>query len=78
VSSLLEELDERKRQLEEKHPGWHVWYVPHHADRAVTWCAQQIPTLNEDSPEALSEAIERAEAAREMPVCTTTPEENEQ
>jgi hypothetical protein len=57
--SYLTELDETKRQLEEKHPGWHVWYVPH-LNRSITWCARREPLLNEDSPESLSEAIEQA------------------
>jgi hypothetical protein len=63
MADYLNELDETKRQLEERHPGWHVWYVPH-LDRTVTWCAQPWPLLNEDSSEHLSEAIAQAEAAR--------------
>jgi len=64
--SYLNELDRIKRELEERHPAWRIWYVPH-LDRKVTWCAQQNPTLNEDSPEDLSAAIEQVEAARETP-----------
>jgi hypothetical protein len=56
--SYLTELDEIKRRLQEEHPGWRVWYVPHSIDRGVTWCAQREPTLNEASPEELAAAIE--------------------
>jgi hypothetical protein len=49
-------LDGERDQLQEKHPGWRVWYVPHVG--GITWCAQRLPTLNEDSPEHLSEAID--------------------
>jgi hypothetical protein len=61
--SYLTELDEIKRQLEERHPGWQVWYSPR-LDRTVVWCARPNPLLNEASPEALSDAIEQAEAGR--------------
>jgi hypothetical protein len=57
--SWLTEMDERKRQLMEKHPGWLVWYVPH-TNRTVKWCARPEPLLNEDTAEALSAAIEQA------------------
>jgi hypothetical protein len=70
--NYLDELDERKRQLEQRHPGWHVWYVPH-LDRSVTWCGRANPLLNEDSPEALSAAIEQAEAARVPPAAACPP-----
>jgi hypothetical protein len=62
--SFLDEMDERKRQLMEQHPGWQVWYVPHHGQRATTWCARPNPLLNADSPEALSAAIEQAGVQR--------------
>jgi hypothetical protein len=58
--SYLDERDERKRQLEEQHPGWQVWYVPHHGQRVTKWCARPWPLLNADTPEALSAAIEQA------------------
>jgi len=61
--SYLTELDRIKDELEKRHPGWQVWYVPH-LDRTVTWCARRLPLLNEASPEDLSEAITRAEAGR--------------
>jgi hypothetical protein len=61
VSGRLNALDLIKRQLEERFPGWQVWYVPH-LDRTVTWCARPWPLLNEDSPEHLAEAIGQAEA----------------
>jgi hypothetical protein len=59
--SYLGEMDQQKRLLEEQHPGWRVWYVPH-LDRTVTWCARREPVLNEASPEDLSEAIRKVEA----------------
>lgn len=61
MSGFLTDADRRKRELEERHPGWNIWYVPH-LDRTTTWCAQRNPLLNEDSAEHLSEAIEAAEA----------------
>jgi hypothetical protein len=62
MAGFLNELDEQKHRLEEQHPGWHIWFVPH-LDRTVTWCGQRWPLLNEASPEDLSEAIAEAEAA---------------
>jgi hypothetical protein len=61
--SYLTELDRIRDQLRAEHPGWLIWYVPHH-DRTVMWCARPEPLLNEASPEELAEAIERAEAGR--------------
>jgi hypothetical protein len=62
--SYLDAQDERKRQLEQRHPGWQIWYVPLHGQRATTWCGRPWPLLNEDSPEALSAAIEAAGVRR--------------
>lgn len=59
MSGRLGALDLLKRDLEERFPGWQVWYVPH-LDRSVTWCARPWPLLNEDSPEHLAEAIGQA------------------
>ena len=59
MSGHLGEADRLKRQLEERYPGWQVWFVPH-LDRSVTWCARPWPLLNEDSPEHLAEAIEQS------------------
>lgn len=39
------------------YPGWRIWYVPHSCDGGATWCTQWLPTLNENSPERLAEAI---------------------
>ena len=61
--SYLDELDNRKHQLMTRHPGWQVWYVPHHLDRTTTWCARRLPQLEAGSPEQLADAIEAAEAA---------------
>jgi hypothetical protein len=61
--SYLSTLDEQQRELERRFPGWQVWYVPH-IDRTITWCARPQPLLNEDSPEALTQAITQVEASR--------------
>jgi hypothetical protein len=61
--SVLTELDKIKLELEERHPGWQIWYSPR-TDRTVVWCARPNPLLNEASPEDLSETIEQAEAIR--------------
>lgn len=61
--SYLQELDRIKQGLEERFPGWQVWYVPHH-DRHITWCARPLPLLNEASPDDLAAAIGQAEAPR--------------
>jgi hypothetical protein len=58
--SYLHTLDEQKRQLEKQHPRWQVWYVPRVGQPAV-WHARMRPTLNEETPEQLSEAIAHAE-----------------
>jgi hypothetical protein len=42
------------------YPGWRIRYVPHSCDGGATWCAQRLPTLNEDGPERLAEAITEA------------------
>lgn len=60
--SYLTELDERKRELEERFPGWQVWFVPA-ATGPVTWCARPWPLLNEASPEELAKAIKAVEWA---------------
>jgi hypothetical protein len=57
--SFLTELDRLKHELEERHPGWQIWFVPK-LDRTVTWCARPHPLLNEASPEELSAAIRQA------------------
>jgi hypothetical protein len=54
--SVLTELDKIKLELEERHPGWQIWYSPR-TDRTVVWCARPNPLLNEASPEDLSETI---------------------
>jgi hypothetical protein len=61
--NYLTEMDRIKDELEERHPGWQVWYSPR-TDRTVVWCARPNPLLNEASPEDLSAAITQAEAAR--------------
>jgi hypothetical protein len=73
--SYLDELDNRKHELMNQHPGWQVWYVPH-SDRTITWCARPNPLLNEDSPEHLAEAIAQAEQA-ETEACAAHRKEQE-
>jgi hypothetical protein len=53
-------LDAIKAELERKHPGWWIWYVP--AMNSVGWCARPHPGLAEHSPEDLETAISEAEA----------------
>ncbi|HTV98901.1 MAG TPA: hypothetical protein VMF87_01270 [Streptosporangiaceae bacterium] len=55
----FKDLDDLRDQLQDKHPGWRVWYVPQAA--GITWCAQPTPTLNEASPDDLSKAIRETE-----------------
>lgn len=59
--SILTVYDRQLAGLRERHPHWRIWYVPRSADGSVTWCAQPQPTLNEDSPEHLAEAIAEVE-----------------
>lgn len=63
MSDWLGEQDRMKRDLEERFPGWGVWFVPG-MGRTVTWCARPMPLLNEDSPEHLAEAIEQSGITR--------------
>ncbi len=59
--SALTDYDRALAELAHRHPGWRIWYVPHSRDGSVTWCAQRHPTLNEDSPGHLAQAITEAE-----------------
>jgi hypothetical protein len=52
-------LDETRDDLRARHPGWRIWYVPHL--NGTTWCAQPLPTLNEESTEDLEKAIKETE-----------------
>jgi hypothetical protein len=58
----------RKRELEERFPGWHIWYVPC-VNGPTTWCAQPWPLINSGSPEHLAAEIRNApeEAAAGWP-----------
>jgi hypothetical protein len=58
MTSFFDGLDAIKADLEDRFPGWQVWYVPHN-NRTVTWCARPHPLLNENSPEDLAQAIGR-------------------
>jgi L-rhamnose isomerase len=63
----LETADQEKAALEERFPGWRVWYV-HRVVGHTVWCARRGPVLlNEDSPEHLAEAIEQADAEAATP-----------
>ena len=61
--SFLTALDREKAELEKRHPGWQVWFVPN-LNRTVTWCARRQPQLTAASAEDLSEAIGRTEAGQ--------------
>jgi len=56
----LFDLDAERDRLEQKHPGWQVWYVPL-AVGGVLWCAQRRPTLQERTPAELEKAIAAVE-----------------
>jgi hypothetical protein len=55
------ERDRLKAELEERFPGWQVWYVPLTPSRGTIWCARRIPQLEAESAEDLAALIERAE-----------------
>lgn len=56
---VLSDLDRQKATLEDKFPGWKIWYVPH-STGGVTWCAQPKPLLNCRSAEDLAEEMTAA------------------
>jgi hypothetical protein len=55
---VLDELDRVQKRLEEEFPECKFGYS--YQPGRVTWSAQLGPVLNEDSPDALREAIKRA------------------
>jgi hypothetical protein len=57
--SLLEELDQIRRELQNEYPGWQIWYVFHH-DGPATWHARPKPWLNAPSPDDLRKLISQA------------------
>lgn len=59
-------LDRIRADLSARYPEWRVWYVPGQG-RSIIWCARPHPLLNEDSPEDLTAAIERAVKERGLP-----------
>lgn len=61
--SYLTELDQIKHELEERFPGWAIWFVPHAGLKGATWCARPRPLLNAPSPERLAFDICAAHAA---------------
>jgi hypothetical protein len=63
--SLLEELDQMRRELQNDHPGWQIWYVFHH-DGSATWHARPKPWLNAPSPDDLRKLISEATRVSEL------------
>ena len=65
---FLSDQDKIKRDLEERFPGWHIWYVPSTHERTA-WCAQPWPLINTRSPEHLAAEIIQAhtEASADWP-----------
>jgi hypothetical protein len=57
---VLDELDRVQKLLEEEFPECRIGYA--YQPGRVTWSAQVGPMLNEDSPDALREAIKCAYA----------------
>ena len=52
------ELNAIRAGLEDRFPGWQIWYVPQMG--GVTWCAQPWPVVNSLSPEQLAADITAA------------------
>jgi hypothetical protein len=48
-----------RRELQNDHPGWQIWYVFHH-DGPATWHARPKPWLNAPSPDDLRKLISEA------------------
>lgn len=65
--SLLEELDQMQRELQNDHPGWQIWYV-FHPDGSATWHARPNPWLNAPSPDDLRELIRQAVPQAPLPL----------
>ncbi len=63
AGGVLSVLDERKAELERDYPGWRIWFVPR-VTGDVRWCAQQLPLLNEDSPDHLAESMTEVDEDR--------------
>lgn len=59
VFTLLEQLDQAKRALQEEYPGWQIWYVFHH-DGLATWHARPTPWLKAPNPDDLRKLINQA------------------
>jgi hypothetical protein len=55
-----EQAEQRKRELKEQFPGWHIWFVPHSASDGETWCAQPWPLINAGSADELTAAMRAA------------------
>ena len=57
----LAALDKIRHELEERLPGWRIWYVPR-STGAVTWCAHPWPVINAQTPEQLLAEVAQAHA----------------
>ncbi len=64
MGAPLHWMDRERAKLQDRHPGWNIWYVPRACGPTV-WCAQREPLLNTDSPDHLSEAIREVERESE-------------
>jgi hypothetical protein len=53
------DLDSERDRIQDVHPGWQVWYVPHM--NGITWCARPLPSLSEGSTDDLEKAIRETE-----------------
>jgi hypothetical protein len=51
---------ERRRELEQRFPGWEIWYVPREPDGA-TWRARPRMLIDANDPEDLAAAIRAAD-----------------
>src|SRR5690349_7991071 len=58
-----EDFEDRKRELKQQFPGWHIWYVPRPTGEGATWCAQPDPAISAGSPAELAERIRIAHMA---------------
>jgi hypothetical protein len=62
--SWITDADKQKQALQEKHPNWRIWYVPHFAGSKpfFTWHGYRLPHLNANSAEEFEEYVREAEA----------------
>jgi hypothetical protein len=55
----MHELDRIKADLEQRFPGWQVWWV--RAPGSTVWCARRVPQLQAESPEELELLLQAQE-----------------